>query len=538
MKAFLMYRSRDFDPQQIMQRREKGLRPNHQDQKLNLEQLLPWNARDLMQDLGLDVLFATMSDGDNFLLEVATVAVLSGVSDLDTIRYRQDVLVDCSRQEQTVRQIYQIAIEAILGERKNYWSMFGRYPSGTLSRAVDVLQMLVAALRRLREFADRDAPRFRSDGFARLFAMLREELTDEYFATIESHLQQLKFRRGVLMSAELGKGNKGTRYVLRKPNPDGRNWIMRLLEKPAGYTYKLHPRDEPGARALTELRDQGVNLVANALAQSTDHILSFFQMLRTELAFYIGCLNLQQRLKDMQAPVCFPVPAGYGERKLTFAGLYDVCLALSMKRNAVANDLTADGKGLIVITGANTGGKSTFMRSLGQGQMMMQAGMFVPAQRFTAEVRQGLFTHYRREEDATMESGKLDEELHRMSQIVDRLLPGSMVLFNESFAATNEREGSEIAIQITRALLERGVKISFVTHLYHFARRLQEEQVANAIFLRAERLPDGTRTFRVTEGQPQQTSYGKDLYARVFGPEGEESAGRNVIASRHLRRAG
>lgn len=75
---------------------------------------------------------------------------------------------------------------------------------------------------------------------------------------------------------------------------------------------------------------------------------------------------------------------------------------------------------------------------------MVQAGLFVSADSFTADVRTRLFTHYRREEDTEMESGKLDEELARMNDIASLVTPGAMVLFNESFAATNEREGSEI----------------------------------------------------------------------------------------------
>jgi DNA mismatch repair ATPase MutS len=278
------------------------------------------------------------------------------------------------------------------------------------------------------------------------------------------------------------------------------------------------------------LRDQGVNLVANALAQSTDHILSFFQMLRTELAFYVGCLNLLRRLNELGEPICFPDPARLGEGKLSFSGLYDVCLALSMVRKVVGNDLKADGKDLLVITGANTGGKSTFLRSLGLGQLMMQAGMFVPAETFSAEVRNGVCTHYKREEDITMESGKLDEELGRMSQIVDRLTSASMVLLNESFAATNEREGSEIASQITTALVEKDIKVACVTHMYKFAHDLHRRQLPNAVFLRAERLPDGTRTFRMLEGEPLQTSYGQDLYDSVFKAETRIEAGLEPLS--------
>ena len=80
--------------------------------------------------------------------------------------------------------------------------------------------------------------------------------------------------------------------------------------------------------------------------------------------------------------------------------------------------------------------------------------MFVAAEAFASEVCDGLCTHYKREEDTTMESGKWDEELGRMSEIVGRIKSNSMLLFNESFASTNEREGSEIASQIVGALLD------------------------------------------------------------------------------------
>ena len=178
----------------------------------------------------------------------------------------------------------------------------------------------------------------------------------------------------------------------------------------------------------------------------------------------------------------FPAPRAVGDRTLSFSGLYDLSLALSAGHRVVGNDLVADGRDLFVITGANSGGKSTFLRSVGQAQLMMQAGMFVAAEGFAAEVRDGLLTHFKREEDAAMESGKLDEELKRMSEIVDRTAPNSIVLFNESFAATNEREGSEIARQITTALVGCGVKVFFVTHLYEFAFRLPSNDTRERCF--------------------------------------------------------
>jgi DNA mismatch repair ATPase MutS len=349
--------------------------------------------------------------------------------------------------------------------------------------------------------------------------MLSDELSDDYFDTIQNHLKELKFRGGVLVSAELGKGNKGINYVLRKPDKK-HGWRERIVgPKPRTYTLYISDRDDSGAKALSELRDRGINLAANALAQSTDHILSFFNMLRTELAFYVGCLNLYEQLVQMGEPTSFPLPVAQSEHRHSFKGLYDVCLALTMKQKVVGNDVNADHKDLVIITGANQGGKSTFLRSIGLSQLMMQCGMFVPAESFCANVCDDLFTHFKREEDATMSSGKLDEELSRMSDIVDHMTSNSMVLFNESFAATNEREGSEIAGQIIRALMEKRIKVFFVTHLYELAHGFYDQKLGNAIFLRAERQADGGRTFRMIEGEPLQTSYGGDLYNKIFGTD-------------------
>jgi DNA mismatch repair ATPase MutS len=266
--------------------------------------------------------------------------------------------------------------------------------------------------------------------------------------------------------------------------------------------------------------------------------LRFFQMLRTELGFYVGCLNLHDALVRIGGSVCLPVPADTGTRILSFSGLYDASLALNMGRTVVGNDLQADHKDLCIITGANTGGKSTFLRSIGIAQLMLQAGMFVPAVSFSSETCSSIATHYKREEDAAMESGKWDEELNRMSKMVDALTPNSLVLFNESFASTNEREGAAIAREIVRALLERNVKIFYVTHLYEFARGFAQEKLSNSVFLRAERLPDGTRPFKLVEGEPLQTSYGVDLYNRIFACSDGHTVAPSTSENRPLRSAG
>jgi hypothetical protein len=474
----------------------------------------------LAQDLELRTLWNAMAAGDEFLFEMAKRAVLSPLTSPDAIVYRQQVLADCLEHPEIVRQLYQLAVEALENERAvgGLWSIAG--PDRILSRSVRVLELQAGVLRRLRQIADQQAAGFRSEGFTRFFAMLADELADDYLKTVEQHLRELEFKRGVLESAELGKGFKGRRYIVRTPREQ--RWTERLPfgNRAGSYSFTIPPRDENGFKSLEEIRGRGINLVANSVAQSADHVKSFFSMLRLELAFYLGCLNLHDRLAGKGEPVCFPEPLPASQLSLTADGIYDVCLTLHLGNRAVGNKVLADGKSLVMITGANQGGKSTLLRGLGLAHLMMQAGMFAGARSFRAGVCDGVFTHYKREEDATMESGKLDEELSRMSAIAGQVTRHSILLCNESFASTNEREGSEIARQVVRAMLRKQIKVFFVTHMYDLARSFHAQQPGNALFLRAERKPDGRRTFRLTEGEPLPTSYGEDSYRRIFGAAG------------------
>ncbi|WIV59141.1 MutS-related protein [Amycolatopsis nalaikhensis] len=502
MKVFLLHRGTDVD----------------------LDAPPPPNERNLIADLDLDTLLDAMAAGDELLRDVARKVLLAGLTDPDAIVYRQRVLADCLAQPAVVRRMYAIAIDALQTGRKVWLGILLRdAPEHILRRAVQMLEFLVENLHQLRRLAEEHAADFRSEGFTRFFGMLGDELDGDYFATIDEHLRTLRLPDGVLMSAELGTGNKGTRYVLhRTPR---RTWWERVTGRgSAGYIVRIPPRDEAGFRALGDLADRGVNVVANALAQATDHVQSFFRVLRAELGFLLGCLNLHERLTAHGEPVCLPDPHPADARVLSARGLYDPCLSLRLGRRTVGNDVDADGRDLVMITGANQGGKSTFLRSAGVAQLMLQSGMFGCAESLRASVCAGVFTHFKREEDTSMTRGKLAEELARMSDIADTITPGSLLLCNESFASTNEREGAEIARQVVRALTESGMRILFVTHLYDLAHSCYRDRRDDTLFLRAERGPDGVRTFRLGAAEPLPTSYGEDSCRRIFaaaGPRGE-----------------
>jgi hypothetical protein len=491
----------------------------HPDRDFDPRVELPPEAADLIQDLGLGLLFDAMAAGDAFLRGIAEQAVLRSLQDPREIAYRQEVLQDCLEHRETVLALYGVATEAIEQQRKIHGLyFFARSPELILARSVELLSMLVGMLRRLRSLAEASGGGFRSKGFSAFRASVAAELDEDYIRSVEGRLQELRLDRGVVLSARLGLGGKGRDYVLHEPRRAAAPRLARLLGRgPRMYSFEIADRDEAGHQALQELRGRGLNLVANAVAQSAEHVLSFFTLLRAELGFYVGALNLRAELDAKDEPTAFPVALPAGDLRLSAEGLYDVCLSLVLDGRAVGNDLQADGKELVLVTGANQGGKSTFLRSVGVAQLMMQCGLFVGAQAFSAGVAMLVLTHFPRPEDAAMESGRLDEELRRMSRVTDLARPGAMLLCNESFSSTNEREGSEIGRQVIRAFTEAGVRVLFVTHFYDLAEGLFREGSGRTLFMRAGREPDGRRSFRLAVAGPLPTSYGLDLYREVFG---------------------
>lgn len=472
------------------------------------------NWPDLVTDLGLEPIIDVMSGGDPYLKTVVTEVLSTPLIDPESIIYRQQALRDALKNREVIKRLYDVPVKIRELKRKNWLGILGvKTPSNVLHGARNYLEILVDGLTELRNLADTHAASFESTAFKNFFKTIRNELDDHYLTSLRSHLENLKFTGGIRVISHLGPGCEGTGYTLAAPRKAG--GLKKLLKRPKSYTIKLNPRDDAGLSFLEELRNISLQTVAQATACAAEFIEKFFMKLQHETAFYLACINLADKMKELGLPLTFPTPLRAESDNLEFESLYNLSLALISNTSVVPNSIRGNGKRLFVIMGANKGGKTVFLRSVGIAFLMMQAGMFVPASYFMAPMRYGVFTHFRREEDRNLQSGKFEEELVRMKAILDDMKPRSLLLLNESFSSTNEYEASEIAYQIIRALLENDVTVFYVTHMYDFASRFKN--YPEVLFLEAERKEDGERTFRIVESHPTFTSYAIELYKRVFG---------------------
>ncbi len=495
------------------------------DREVDFSAELGLHHDDLERDLELGIVLRDMAQGDRYLFDVSRKILVTPVEDAAVVRYRQGVLADCIENEETVRELYALVVAA-LEDKRGIWGIRSTTSASVLLHgAVAQLEVFASRLAQLRKLADERLGDVGSEGFMTLRASLQRDLDDEYQGLLHTHLRQLQFRAGVVLSARLGRDASGVDFVLRAPHTTRTRWRERVgLAPRTSYSFTIPPRDEAAGNELADLTNRGLNYVADAAAQSADHVESYFAMLRAEIAFYVSCLNLRAALVERGAPVVFPVLCADAPSCFSFSDLRDVSLTLETSEPVVGNDLDADGRSLVLVTGANSGGKTTFLRSVGLAQLMAQCGMFVAASSYRASLHAGVFTHFGRKEDACMRRGRLDDELRRMSAIADAARRGSLVLCNESFSGTNEREGSEIGRQVVQALVERDMTVVFVTHLFDLADGFRRSRSATTRFLRAERASDGAPTYKLVPADPLPTSFAVDVYRRIGGFEAQETS--------------
>ena len=496
----------------------------------NASQRKSSNSDELITDLNLDVIFKAMAMNDNFLYNTAKTVILNSLTDVDSIIYRQNVLKDCLNNKSTINEIYDIAsstLDEAVFYRQTTQPSFSKMVSVSykVRSSAGLMELLVVNLKKLRSLVRMAEKNFNSKGMKKFCDQLAAFLTDDFFVKVKQHIDDLKFiSEGgtMVIGLGIGSGMKGSGHVLRRISSCTSSRVSngtsgKKHHKPAFANNQIPLDNISIANNAKEMEDAALVHILRLINHFNDDILEYFELLCTEAGFYLACTNLYSLLKKLNAVVTFPIPYECEKRDLVFQGLFDLSLFINERKNLVSNDLNAIDKCLFIITGANQGGKSTYLRSIGIAQILMQCGLFVPAAFFGSNISDSIFTHFTREEDEGMDSGKLDEELQRMDNIINNITHRTLLLMNEPFATTTERDGSIIARDIITALYDMNIKVLFVTHLFEFSNQMFSENLPKAVFLRAERTDAGSRTFSIKMGRPLLTSFGEDIFASVIG---------------------
>lgn len=219
-----------------------------------------------------------------------------------------------------------------------------------------------------------------------------------------------------------------------------------------------------------EYRTSAILHLCSVISQLANNIIMFFRKLKQDIYFYLAALKIKKHMDDNGLSYCFPTVSDC----ITAESVYNYPLAVYYGTPPVGNDIDCSDSDFLIVTGLNQGGKTTFLRSIGVAQLFAQAGLMVPAVKYSFPVFNGFLSHFPKEEDTTLNFGKLAEELSRLQNELPVIAHGGFVMLNESFATTTEKEGTEIAADVLRALSMTDSTVIFVTHLYELAMNLDK----------------------------------------------------------------
>jgi len=190
-----------------------------------------------------------------------------------------------------------------------------------------------------------------------------------------------------------------------------------------------------------------------------------------ELQFYLAYLDYIRPLRAAGLRFCYPEVSA-SSQEVHAAGTFDLALASKLvtgRKPVITNDFRLDGpERIIVVTGPNQGGKTTFARTFGQLHHLAAAGCPVPGSRARLFLPDRIFTHFEREETLAAMTGKLEDDLIRVGDILRNATGRSIVILNETFASTTLHDarflGTRLLTKLTR-LGALGVYVTFVDEL-------------------------------------------------------------------------
>ncbi len=259
--------------------------------------------------------------------------------------------------------------------------------------------------------------------------------------------------------------------------------------------------------ALARLHPEAFLAFREFYAQYGDSFDESILSYRFELDFYLEALKLMDRIRAAGLPLCWPKVSG--EKKIEIHDLYDISLLLKDGVNIIPNDaLFTLEEPFFFLTGANGGGKTTYLRALANAVILFLSGCPVCAKEAVVSPLDNVFTHFPQDERFEAD-GRYADEQRRVGEILEAHGGNSLILLNETYSTTNEELAVTSTLELTEKLKDSGSFTLYITHQHGL-------EAAGVPFLSVivDQDDQNRRTYRIARRLEAEGSYAADILRR------------------------
>jgi hypothetical protein len=207
-------------------------------------------------------------------------------------------------------------------------------------------------------------------------------------------------------------------------------------------------------------------------ARHRDHLDPVIGRFDREVQFYLAYLELTGRFRAAGLPFCYPHVSA-GSKEVAAEDTFDIALAGKLVPGGgtvVTNDFRLAGpERMLVVSGPNNGGKTTFARTFGQLHYLASLGLPVPGRSARLFLPDWIYTHFEKEEDIETLRSKFEDELVRVHDILGKATGDSVIVMNESFNSTTLDDALLVGTEVMRRVLALGCLGVYVTFVDEIA---------------------------------------------------------------------
>lgn len=402
-----------------------------------------------------------------------------GLDTVDAVTYRQEVLRDLekpplrqsielfARKMQAMRQHLAQADKMYYGYQQQAWF-------------VDAVQIYCDAVEGLQlDLAELD---FGARGLTAWRNYLTDYAHSQAFTDLRTQTQRVKT---ALSTVRYGLRIRGMRVDVFRFPPD-EDLSLEVASTFAKFRPPDAPQPEPPQLVVTPQMNPVEARILDNIAQLYPDIFDGLEAYRVaqrdyldrvigrfdrEVQFYLAVSDYVALFKQAGLPFCYPQLSLAGH-ETSIVGGFDAALGyrqLNGHARMVSNDVhLSDPERVLVVSGPNQGGKTTFARMFGQIHYLASLGCPVPGRAARLRLVDRVFTHFEREETIESLHGKLQDDLIRIRQILTQATSHSLVIMNEIFSSTTLGDAVFLSERIMHRIIEREalcVWVSFIDEL-------------------------------------------------------------------------